>query len=80
MNADICPTDPFTTMSMPFMEMPQRAAALPSTSSSPPQPDAPAACETSPVTCTLPDIMFSATPGPALPLITTVAALFMPAQ
>ena len=30
MNADMCPTEPFTTMSMPFIEMPQRAEALPS--------------------------------------------------
>ena len=80
MNADMCPTEPFTTMSMPFIEMPQRADALPSITSSPPQPVAPAACEASPVTCTWPDIMFSATPGPALPLMTTVACLFMPAQ
>ena len=48
MNAERCPTDPFTTMSMPFMEMPQRAAALPSITSKPPQPLAPADCEASP--------------------------------
>ena len=42
MKADRCPTDPFTTMSMPFIEMPQRAEALPSITSRPPQPVAPA--------------------------------------
>ena len=76
----MCPTEPFTTMSMPFIEMPQRAEALPSMTSRPPQPVAPADCEASPFTCTRPDIMFSATPVPALPLIVTVACLFMPAQ
>ena len=60
--------------------MPQRAEALPSTISRPPQPVAPADCETSPFTCTRPDIMFSATPVPALPLMVTEACLFMPAQ
>ena len=60
--------------------MPQRAEALPSMTSRPPQPVAPAACEASPFTCTRPDIMFSATPGPALPWTMTVACLFMPAQ
>ena len=49
-------------MSMPFIEMPQRAEALPSMTSRPPRPVAPAACEASPFTRTLPDIMFSATP------------------
>ena len=67
-------------MSMPFIEMPQRADALPSITRSPPQPVAPAACEASPFTCTWPDIMFSATPRPALPCTITVACLFMPAQ
>ena len=42
-------------------------AALPSTTSSPPQPVAPAPCEASPFTWTRPDIMFSATPTPACP-------------
>ena len=31
------PTEPLTTMSMPFIEMPQRAEALPSITSSPPR-------------------------------------------
>ena len=75
MKAERCPTDPFTTMSMPFIEMPHRAEALPSTTSRPPQPVAPAACEASPFTWTRPDIMFSATPCPAEPLTTTVASL-----
>ena len=33
-----------------------------------------------PSTITVPDIMFSATPTPALPLMMTVACLFIPAQ
>ena len=80
MKADMWPTLPLTTMSMPRLEMPQRADALPSMRRSPPQPVAPADCEASPFTCTRPDIMFSATPVPALPLIVIVASLFMPAQ
>ena len=67
-------------MSMPFIEMPQRDEALPSMRSSPPRPVAPADWLASPATCTKPDIMFSATPVPALPWISTVACLFMPAQ
>ena len=80
MNALIWPTEPFTTMSMPFMEMPQRDDALPSMRKSPPRPVAPADWLASPATWTKPLIMFSATPTPALPLMTTVANLFMPAQ
>ena len=80
MKALIWPTEPRTTMSTPFMEMPQRAEALPSITMQAAMPVAPAACDASPRTWTLPDMMFSATPGPALPLITTVASLFMPAQ
>ena len=57
----------------------QRIEALPSITSSPPWPVAPADCEASPRTRTVPDIMFSATPGPAEPSIRTVARLFMPA-
>lgn len=74
------PTLPFTRMSTPFIEMPQRAEALPSMISVPPQPVAPADWLASPFTCTVPDMMFSATPVPALPFTTTVACLFMPAQ
>ena len=80
MNADMWPTEPLTTMSRPFIEMPQRAEALPSITSRPPRPVAPADCEASPFTCTRPDIMFSATPVPALPLMVIAACLFMPAQ
>ena len=80
MNALICPTEPCTTMSMPFIEMPQREEALPSMRSNPPRPVAPADWLASPATWTKPDIMFSATPTPALPWISTVASLFMPAQ
>ena len=80
MNALMWPTDPATTMSIPFMEMPQRALASPSMTRSPPRPEAPADCEALPLTRTEPDIMFSATPGPALPWTTMRAARFMPAQ
>ena len=80
MNALMCPTEPATTMSIPFMEMPQRALAFPSITRSPPRPEAPADCEASPFTRTDPDIMFSATPGPALPWMTMFAARFMPPQ
>ena len=41
MNALMCPTEPRTTMSTPFIEMPQRAEASPWTTSSPPRPVAP---------------------------------------
>ena len=80
MKADMCPTLPPTTMSMPFIEMPQREAALPRTTSRPPWPEAPAYCEASPSITTVPDIMFSATPGPAEPVTWIRACLFMPAQ
>ena len=42
MKADMWPILPCTTMSMPFIEMPQREEALPSMSNSPPRPVAPA--------------------------------------
>ncbi len=80
MKADICPMLPCTTMSMPFIEMPHRDEALPSITSSPPRPVAPAYWLASPFTTTLPDIMFSATPGPADPWIVIAAFLFMPPQ
>ena len=54
-------------MSIPFIEMPQRDEALPSITRSPPLPVAPAYWLASPFTVTRPDIMFSATPGPAEP-------------
>ena len=47
--------------------------------SNPPCADAPAAVEANPLTCTRPDIMFSAAPGPAFPKTVTEACLFMPA-
>jgi hypothetical protein len=53
--------------------MPSRADAFPSMTRRPPQPVAPADCEASPFTCTRPDIMFSATPVPALPLMVMLA-------
>ena len=67
-------------MSTPFIEIPQRAAASPWTTRSPPCAVAPADWLTLPSTTTLPDIMFSAIPVLALPRTTTVASLFMPAQ
>jgi hypothetical protein len=72
-------TEPPTTISTPFIEMPQRADASPSITSSPPWAVAPADWLASPVTRTTPDIMFSATPVPALPWIVTDASRFMPA-
>ncbi len=45
----IWPTLPPTTMSMPFIEMPQRALASPAMTSSPPRPEAPADCEALPL-------------------------------
>ena len=74
------PTEPRTTMSAPFIEMPQREEASPSITSSPPRAEAPAHCEQLPRTRTLPDIMFSATAGPAWPLTVISASLFMPPQ
>jgi hypothetical protein len=41
MKADMCPILPCTTMSIPFIEMPQRELALPLMTSSPPWPVAP---------------------------------------
>ena len=79
MNALMCPTSPPTTMSTPFIEIPHRAAALPSITSSPPCAVAPADCDALPFTQTVPLIMFSATPVPALPSIVTSACWFMPA-
>jgi hypothetical protein len=38
----MCPTDPRTTMSTPFIEMPQREDASPRMTSSLPRPVAPA--------------------------------------
>jgi len=76
----MCPTLPQTTISMPFIEMPQRDEALPRMTSSPPRPVAPAYWLASPSTTTLPDIMFSATPGPTEPAMHRRACLFMPPQ
>ena len=73
------PTEPRTTMSIPFIEMPQRAAASPRIESRPPRPVAPADWLALPSTTTVPDMMFSATPVPQLPWTRTVASLFMPA-
>ena len=67
MNALMCPTEPATTMSIPFIEIPQRAEASPRTTRSPPRPVAPADWLTFPSTTTRPDIMFSARPVDAFP-------------
>ena len=75
MKADMWPILPCTTMSMPFIEMPQREEALPSMTSRPPRPVAPAYWLASPLTTTAPDIMFSATPGPAEPCTVMVRLL-----
>ena len=80
MNAPMWPIEPSTTMAAPFSEMPQRAEASPRMCSSPPWAVAPAAWLALPSTVTRPDIMFSATPCPALPVTRTVACWFMPAQ
>ena len=78
MNALMCPTEPRTTMSAPFNEIPHRAEASPWITSSPPRAVAPADWLALPSTITVPDIMFSATPTPQLPWIRTAACWFMP--
>ncbi len=80
MNALMWPTEPRTTMSAPFSEIPQRADASPWITSNPPRALAPAAWLADPSTTTSPDIMFSATPVPQLPFTRTVASWFIPAQ
>jgi hypothetical protein len=67
-------------MSMPFIEMPQRDDALPSMTSNPPLPVAPAYWLASPLTMMAPDIMFSPTPGPAEPCTVMTLPEFMPPQ
>ena len=62
------------------MEIPQRAAASPWMTTSPPRPVAPADWLALPSTQTFPETMFSASPVPALPRTRTVACLFIPAQ
>ena len=52
MNAEKSPTLPPTTMSTPFIEMPQRNEASPSITSSPPCADAPADYRSEALTCT----------------------------
>ncbi len=67
MKPETWPTEPWTTISTPFIEIPQRAEALPRITSSPPRPVAPADWLASPSIQTAPDMMFSATPTPQLP-------------
>ena len=78
MKADTRPTLPPTTMSQPFIEMPQRDEAFPSITTRPPCPLAAAHSEALPLTRTLPDMMFSATLQPTLPCTVMLARLFMP--
>ena len=82
MNALMWPTEPRTTMSTPFIEIPQRAAALPSI-------DEQAAvagragrlARVARRRRRVPDIMFSATPGARVAVRRAPSAcLFMPAQ
>jgi hypothetical protein len=80
MNALMWPTEPPTTMSIPFIEIPQRDDASPRTTRMPPRPVAPADWLAFPSTITLPDIKFSAIPVEVLPCTRTVASLFIPAQ
>jgi hypothetical protein len=80
MKADMWPTIAATTMSTPFIEMPQRelASAL--------DDEQAAAAGGAGILGSVagdahaPDIMFSATPGPALAMHVTRRGLFMPAQ
>ncbi len=62
MKALMWPTEPRTTMSTPFIEMPQRAEASPLITTRPPRPVAPADWLALPSTTTVPDMMFSARP------------------
>ena len=80
MNALRCPTEPRTTTSAPFSEIAHRAEASPWITRRPPCAVAPADWLALPSTTTRPDIMFSATPVPALPRTWTLARWFMPAQ
>ena len=80
MNALMCPTEPRTTMSTPFIEMPAARRRVALDDDRPPRPVAPADWLALPSTTTVPDMMFSARPTPALPCTRTVACLFMPAQ
>ncbi len=50
MKADMCPTDPPTTISTPFIEIPQRDEASPSITSNPPWAVAPADSDALPLT------------------------------
>ena len=81
MKADMWPMEPWTTMSIPFIDIAATAdEALPLMTKSPPRPVAPAYWLALPSMMTVPLIMFSATPGPAEPLMRIVACLFIPAQ
>ena len=68
-------------MSTPFIEIPQRADALPRITTSPPRPVAPADCAGVAVDDDgAGHDVLGARPTPALPCTRTVACLFMPAQ
>ena len=74
------PTEPRTTMSMPFIEMPQREEASPSITRSPPWPEAPAALRAvaADADAARHHVLGHARPGMAVDVIS--ASLFMPPQ
>ena len=76
----MCPTEPRTTMSTPFIEIPQRAAASPWTTSRPPRPVAPADWLALPSTTTVPGHHVLGDADARVARTRTVACLFMPAQ
>ncbi len=66
MNALMWPTEPCTTMSTPFIEIPQRAEASPWITTSPPRPVAPADWLALPSTTTDPGHDVLGQPHPAV--------------
>ena len=79
MNAEKLPTLPPTTMSPPFSEMPQRSDASPvDHQQSAVRRGAGRRRGEALDARRVPDIMFSAPPGPALPCTVMFACLFMP--
>ena len=79
MKALMWPILPCTTMSMPFIEIPQRRRGIALDHQQPAMRRRPGILAGIAVNDDVPDIMFSADPGPTEP-IWTVACLFMPAQ
>ena len=78
MKPDMWPTEPPTTMSQPFIDIPHREELSPSITTRPPCPEAAVHSEALPFTRMLPDMMFSATLHPTLPDTVIWACLFMP--